>query len=177
MTYSQSWWQIGAAVCGTSQKQSNFFPPWSCNSWLISGEIWASPSLSVMLMKFTEISWEAGDRHRGWLTARLVFTRKGSLLFLRSGFRDAWFGHYSQVGPLKTEMVTDKGAGGIFSPQAALCSNTGILLTAKLGEANQWLPAWVQGCVSQHPLIPPRISPALWLVQMSKAQELSFHKA
>lgn len=109
--------------------------PWSCNSWLISGEIWASPSLSVMLMKFTEISWEAGDRHRGWLTARLVFTRKGSLLFLRSSFRDAWFGRYSHAGPLKTEMASDKGAGGIFSPQAALCSNTGIL-TAKLGEAS-----------------------------------------
>lgn len=109
--------------------------PWSCNSWLISGEIWASPSLSVMLMKFTEISWEAGDRHRGWLTARLVLTRKGSLLFLRSTFRDVDLGAIRMLVLWKQRWLVTRGQVA-FSHPGQPSVPTRNLLTAKLGEAS-----------------------------------------
>ena len=48
------------------------FPSQNRNTWLISVEIWASLSLSAVLMKFTKIL-QAKCRHRGCFKTRLIF--------------------------------------------------------------------------------------------------------
>lgn len=54
-------------------------------------------------------------------------------MVLRSSFRDAWLGCYSNVGPLEKEVGT-RGRWHFLS-QAVFYSNAGILLTTQLDEA------------------------------------------
>ena len=96
MTCSQSLWQIGAAVCGTSQKIKQLFPPkivtldWFLLRFghlLVCRQCWWSSQKSCTPSADTEAAWK-----RGWF-----FSGKGSPWILRTRLRDASVGSHSAI--------------------------------------------------------------------------------
>lgn len=165
-----------------SENKATFFFQ-NRNTWLISVEIWASVSLSAILMNLTKIL-NAKFRHKGCFKTRLIFTGKGSLLVFRTSLRGARFGGRSNVAPLEKKEGSEEGIVDALPSQVPLCfwsRNTPdkqavSAILNKAGSAH-WTSGSLPSQGSEHPPTRPfKGRSTSHLVSTAVARMMGFHK-